>query len=347
MTGEPDDAAPSEGRQAGFVLVSVLGLILLFVTVSATYAVKARLLALQTGNRIEAAQLGALADGAVLFAADALRRPAASLPDAGAGAGAGDAAAPTPAVAGKQAGVLALDGTPYDCRLDGGRRVVVSVVDQGGLLDLNAAPPAAIEDILKTAGIGWRQASTIAAEIADFRDADDDPAGTGVGEAAQYAGLGLSWGPRNAPFADADEIAQLPSAALLARLRPLFTTENENAGLDFATLSKAARALLPDEPQTLPDLARWQADSPRRFFEVTARLYRSDGSLGAARRARVDLGEAAGAMPAIRRWSLPPPEEGDGDEDGGGNAAGLDASGSPFCAVLMQALRPAEADPPG
>ena len=156
------DAADTAVGEAGFVLLSILSVVMLFVAVAAGLAITARLHALQAANGRDAVVFEALADGAALFAIDALRE--------------------FPALAdGNPSAVrdpLPRDGTPLVCPLDpplaasdaraatpSGRRAVLSIADQGGLLDLNAAPEPMMTAFFAAAGVDARTASGLAGAI--------------------------------------------------------------------------------------------------------------------------------------------------------------------------------------
>lgn len=75
----------------------------------------------------------------------------------------------------------------------------------GATLDVNAAPEPLLAAVLRNAGVPPARADTLAASLADWRDADDEPREMGA-ERAWYAARGLA-PPRNAPFVDRREIA--------------------------------------------------------------------------------------------------------------------------------------------
>ncbi|WP_019996595.1 type II secretion system protein GspK [Aureimonas ureilytica] len=322
-----------EDGEAGFVLLSVLLAAILFVGVAASFAVRARLVTLQTGNRSELARAQALADGAALFVADALRPPPRQAPTSQAilaAALSGEAtAAPPP-----EPLPLPFDGTPLSCALPGGGggRLELSAVDQGALLDLNGASVPMLRDFFEAAGLGGETARRLAEEIGDFRDPDDDPQSNGIGERAQYWQAGLAWGPANRPFVDVEEVARLPSVtpALLARLRPLLTVQNPRAGLDLALTPAASHGVLPPEATERPNLKRWQLASSRTNFAVDARLRRGDGSLAAGRRALVTFGGPDNGELRVLRWSRPP--------FGEDKTSAAPSQGDAFCSLLATAL---------
>ncbi|MBB3997053.1 type II secretion system protein GspK [Aureimonas pseudogalii] len=324
--GEGDD---------GFVLLTVLVVIVLFVGLAASLAVKSRLLAMQAANRGVATRAQARVDGAALFVADALRpvprRPLdAEAVLAAATAGSTGANAPAPALPAPLP--LPVDGSPVVCRLsDDGTRLLVRVVDQGGLVDLNGAPVAMLRAVFAAAGLDGQIALRLADEVADFRDPDDDPQANGVGERAQYAQKGLPWGPRNGAFGDVGEIAQLPSAdpAALARILPLLTVWNPRAGVDFTAMDVAARARLAADAARQPDLARWQLASERGRFSVEIRLIDPRGVAKAARGALVGFdGDTPGEL-RVQRWWRPLSQPSSGETEG---------NDAPVCGSLRRVL---------
>lgn len=359
MTG--DDAAQedrgedrAEAGEAGFVLLSVLLAVALFMAAAASFAVKSKLAAMQAGNRLEQARARALTDGAVLFAVDALTAAQAAAPPPRAPATApapsraptsADTASTAPAKAQAKAPVLpfASDGTPLSCSFSDGRTMEIAVIDQGGLLDLNVASPEMMVDLLRETGLDGERALQMASGIVDFRDENDLPEAGGASEAALYREAGKPWGPRNGGFLAAAEIAQLPAFPpdLLVRLQPLFTVYNTQVGVDFAVMDRRARALFPKEIKGLEPLERWLLASPRRAFSVEAALRRDDGTVSAARHGLVTFGETTpetatdGAgkphPPRIVEWRemLMPPR------DPSPVAA---AAASPFCRNLRRAL---------
>jgi general secretion pathway protein K len=304
---------------------------MVFVAVAASFAVKSRLSAMRTVNRVEAATEGALVDGAVLFAADALR-PAAVPSQERKSRDAPTVAQPAVAPASPKPGarVLPVNGQAVACATGSGARLEIRVVDQGGLLDLNAAPVAMLRTFLNAAGLEAAIARRLADEIADFRDSDDDPQSNGIKESAQYAHENLPWGPRNAPFSDPAEFGQLPSAtpAIVAQLVPMLTIANPRASLDLGVMDRAARGKLPRDAARSAEIKRWLMPSKGTDFVVEARLRRDDGSLTAGRRALVGFSQENGAL-RIRQWE-------------GRTSDGADwpnpAKGSPFCTKLAIAL---------
>lgn len=341
MTGAADEASEagtSREGEAGFVLLSVLLAVALFMAAAASFAIKSQLAAMQAGNRLEQARARALADGAVLFAVDALAQAQAPA-ETGAKTGAERAAdAPARPSAPRP---FAEDGLRLACPLSAERSIELSVSDEGGRLDLNAAPPEMIADLLRLTGLDGERAFQIAGAIVDFRDENDLPESGGASEAALYGEAGKPWGPRNGAFLDVAEIAQLPAFPpdLVARLQPLFTVDNARPGLDMAVMDRRARVLFPKETRGIEALERWRQPTGRKAFSIDAALRRADGTVAAARHGLVTFGgnspealaEDARKIlpPRIRDWreTLVPPAD-----------PRRQLSASPICESLRRAL---------
>ncbi|MER2268232.1 type II secretion system minor pseudopilin [Methylobacterium oxalidis] len=214
MRRVPAPAGRSVGA-SGFVLPMVLAVLMAVAAgaMAATQLVQTRVAV--TASRLNTLRLQGLADGAARLAAVSLlvergrRLPGLGLPE---------------------------NGTAVACALSGGVRLQVTVQDQAGLIDLGTAPRTLMEDAFRALGVPDRDATTLAAEIVDYRDPDDVPEPGGGAEAPQYRSRGLAYGPRNGPFATIDELDQLPSMTedMAARLRPAVTVYNPGGGFDPA-----------------------------------------------------------------------------------------------------------------
>jgi general secretion pathway protein K len=237
----------SAGRdgEAGFVLPSVVA-VLVVIAAAAALATQQ----LQTHTRITAARLDrlrlqGLVDGTARFVAMSLlnerarRLPGLALPE---------------------------NGSAIACPMPGGGVIRIAVQDQGGLIDLNASPRPLMEDAFRALGLPDTEASTLAAEIVDDRDPDDNPEPGGGAEAPQYKARGLAYGPRNAPFNAVDEIDRLPSMTrqIAATLRPALTVWNTGGGLD-PTLNPALMARGGAQAEGLRQHAK---GSPHQFYEI-------------------------------------------------------------------------------
>ncbi|MDR7038610.1 general secretion pathway protein K [Methylobacterium sp. BE186] len=279
-----------ETSQAGFVLPTVLAVLIVVSGLAAAITLRTRATIALTAAARDRIVLDAETDGIVnlvgLWLAQEARgrAPASGLP---------------------------LDGRAVRCTLDAGRTVTVAVQDQGGLIDLNASPRPVLEEALRRLGIGAGDALAVAAQIVDFRDPDDIPEPNGGAESRRYREERLGYGPRNAPFASPDEIDQLPAMtpATYARLRPALTVHGGTAGFDAARMEWRLAPLLPADALG-PVAASRPSDGIR--FEVTAMVEAGRGarSIRAGIVALDDPARPAGALLSWRRpteWSAGEP----------------------------------------
>ncbi|GJE16999.1 type II secretion system minor pseudopilin [Methylobacterium marchantiae] len=272
-------AGPEEG---GFVLPAVLIILIVLSAAAATAALRLQTHTRLAGQRADGLRLQGLADGITRLVAFGLvversyRAPRLGLPE---------------------------EGSPVLCQLPKGRSARIALRDQGALLDLNTTPRPQMEEDLRALGVPDRDAGTLAAEIVDFRDADETPEPGGGAEAAQYRARGLAHGPRNGPFVRADEIEQLPSMnpALAAVLLPVVTVFNPNGRLDTTRLRKVATA------EGIRQPAR---PSQRQFLRVEVSVADATGAR-AGRSALVSTGNAPVGI-GIVEWvrSVPAPQAG-------------------------------------
>jgi general secretion pathway protein K len=125
------------------------------------------------------------------------------------------------------------DGHAMRCSADGAHTVTLSVQDQAGLVDLNAASLNTVRALGEALGLDPEAARALADRIADFRDSDDDvlPAGA---EEREYHEAGASLPPKNAPFQDIGELDQVlgMSDELRKRLAKFVTIHSEQDGVD-------------------------------------------------------------------------------------------------------------------
>lgn len=121
------------------------------------------------------------------------------------------------------------DGRAYAWAFDG-VPVEVRIVDEGGKVDLNAAPPALLAGLVRALGAEPSRAQAIAAAIVDWRDADSLQAPNGA-EDADYAAAGLPYGAKDAPFESLGELRLVlgMDADLYRRLLPNVTLHSQRA----------------------------------------------------------------------------------------------------------------------
>ena len=138
------------------------------------------------------------------------------------------------------------DGTVYEWTFDGAE-VRISIQDEGGKIDLNAAPDELLRGLFRSVGLDDDAAAALVDIIADFRDPDDLRHLHGA-EDADYAAAGLPHGAKDAPFATLDELHQVigMTRGLYDSVVPALTVYSEAETIDPRTAPRAALMALPD-----------------------------------------------------------------------------------------------------
>ncbi|QDA56898.1 general secretion pathway protein GspK [Thermomonas aquatica] len=189
----------------GAALLLVMWLILLLSGLVAGYAVAARIESMQ-GNGLargiaarEAARAGVEYAAARMLDPDPARRWAA-------------------------------DGRDYRFPFDAAQ-VVVSVRDEAGKIDLNAASHDLLLGFFVALGEKRDLANRLAGAIMDWRDQDSLTQPAGGAEDDDYAAAGLAWGAKDAPFETVAELEQVMGMrpALFASAAPYLTVFSGNA----------------------------------------------------------------------------------------------------------------------
>lgn len=99
------------------------------------------------------------------------------------------------------------DGRPYEFAFEG-MQVTLSVTDESGKVDINAADPQILANLFLSIGAEELEALQLADAIIDFRDPDDLMMPHGA-ELPEYEAAGLPYGPKNAPFELITELQQV------------------------------------------------------------------------------------------------------------------------------------------
>ncbi len=156
------------------------------------------------------------------------------------------------------------DGTEYELVL-GGDRARITVHDEFGKIDLNAAHDAAIRLLLVGLGVGDREADALVDAIADYRDADDLRRLNGA-EDGDYRAAGLDYGAKDARFEAVDELRRVlgMTPALYRELAPLVTVYSGRRGINPVTAPKELLLAIPgvDTQRIEAFAADRNADSP-------------------------------------------------------------------------------------
>ncbi len=116
------------------------------------------------------------------------------------------------------------DGRSQNLVFDGAQ-VEISVRDETGKVDLNAAGPELLAALMRTQGEPADSAARIAGAILDWRDEDNLVQIAGGAEDSNYAAAGLAWGAKDAPFETVAELEQVLGMrpALFHALAPYLT----------------------------------------------------------------------------------------------------------------------------
>jgi general secretion pathway protein K len=103
--------------------------------------------------------------------------------------------------------------------------VDVSIVDEQGKIDINAADPALLGAFFRALGIPADKATSLSSAMADWRDADPLTQAQGGAEDPDYAAAGLPYGAKDAPFETVAEMEQVlgMTPAIYARAEPFLT----------------------------------------------------------------------------------------------------------------------------
>ena len=155
----------------------------------------------------------------------------------------------------KQAIFTLLDNDPTRRRLFDGREyglslgdgtIVVSIQDEAGKIDLNAAPVSLLQGLFVSLGLTPEISEILAHRVADFRDGDDvrQPGGA---EDRDYRDAGLAFAPKNRAFELRQELGHVigVTPALLAAALPLVTVHSEQAGIDLRVAPAGVLRALP------------------------------------------------------------------------------------------------------
>jgi general secretion pathway protein K len=115
------------------------------------------------------------------------------------------------------------DGRPYKFGY-GEAEIEIRIRDDSGKIDINAPNPERLTGLFTARGMELEQAEALAAAIVDWTDGGDLAQPNGA-EIDDYKALGLSYGPKNAPFDTVSELQQVlgMSYELYSRVEPSLT----------------------------------------------------------------------------------------------------------------------------
>ncbi len=215
-------AAPGTGgdRPRGLALVMVLWVLVLLSVIAAGFTATTRTEMRLVANLVDGARAEALAEAGVYRAILALLEP-------------------------DETQHWRADGTVYTFRFEGGK-VLVSIQDEGGKIDLNQAPPELLRGLFISMGLDEHEADALIDAVGDFRD-PDQLRGLNGAEDLDSEAAGLAHGAKDAAFEAVDEFRQVLGVdqALYERLAPLLTVYSDITRINPYTASRGVLSALP------------------------------------------------------------------------------------------------------
>jgi len=207
--------------QRGVALVLVLWMLALLSIIGANLVFSSRTAVLVAGNLYARAKAEAAADAGVHKAIQELYRAQAD-PQRWTG-----------------------DGRTHSWTFEGAT-VRVTILDESGKIDLNAAPTWLLKGLFRALGANEPDADALADAVADWRDADDLRSLHGA-EKSDYAAAGRDYGPANAPFETIEELRQVlgMSDDLFRKLESLVTVYTRQDGINSTVAQREVLLALP------------------------------------------------------------------------------------------------------
>ncbi|MCB2101833.1 MAG: general secretion pathway protein GspK [Rhodobacterales bacterium] len=224
MSARPP-AAPlptGNGKRRGFALVVVLWMLIILSTTALTLSTELRVETRAAVNAQELARAGALADAGVYRGIAALLDTSLNPDERW-----------TP------------DGRVYEETFDD-QVLKISLQDENGKIDLNAADPLLLRQLLLARDMESQAADRLVDHILDWKDEDDLRRLNG-GEAPDYEAEGLAVLPANRPFLAVDELRTVAGMTepLFRALAPALTVYSGKPGVNPQTAPRLALMSLP------------------------------------------------------------------------------------------------------
>jgi general secretion pathway protein K len=274
---------PETKGEDGFALITVLWAVLILATIAASIMATGRTESRLSRTHLDMAELDAVADAAINIAILHLLDPTAEVrPPA--------------------------DGTPVTVEF-AGQRVVVTVLDESGKVDLNMADAELLRRLLVAAGVGTDAAQPLVDKILDWREPGEGKRLNGA-KAKEYRDAGILYGPRGAPFESVEELQLVLGITpeLYARLAPSLTVYSQTPWVDPAFAPKDVLTALTGmggEPVSTVLAERGTGTTGGvmvgHAFSISAEVEGTD-RLSVARTAVIRLSGAPGAPLGIYQW---------------------------------------------
>lgn len=150
---------------------------------------------------------------------------------------------------------------------------LVSFTSEAARIDLNAAPKEILANLFEVLGTDQRAAGDIADRIVGWRT--PPKANSADDEEALYLAAGLTYAPREAPFAHVNELSLVlgVSPELAERVLPFVTVFNKSPEIDVLIAAPEVIAALPGmTPETLNGFLKQRESLPRDKDAIAAAL---------------------------------------------------------------------------
>lgn len=136
----------------------------------------------------------------------------------------------------------------------GAARLAVTITDEGGKIDLNAADPQLLRNLFISRGLDESAADSLIDSLADWRDPDSLKRLHGA-EKEDYIAAGLKYGPANSNLTAIEELRQVlgMNDALYAMVVPLVTVFSGQPGINPASAAREVLLTLPGANRAMVD----------------------------------------------------------------------------------------------
>jgi general secretion pathway protein K len=169
-------------------------------------------------------------------------------------------------LAGGTTGLASTDGQPIRCVMPNDGVAAIAIDDEGGKVDLNAAPRPLLALLFRGFGAAPDEAARLAGAVADFASGTPDPVLADL-QTRAYADADRPYGPKKALLEttlELDQVIGMPHN-LFRRLLPYVTVHSRQPGIDPKRASLALLAALIGER---PDVS---AGSTREALDESVR----------------------------------------------------------------------------
>ncbi len=155
------------------------------------------------------------------------------------------------------------DGQAHEITL-ADAKVNISVLDESGKIDINAAATELLKGLFLSAGLRDEEAAALLDAVQDWRDADNLRRPNGA-EEPEYRAAGLKYKPANSPFQTIEELQLVLGMKpdIYRRIAGVITVYARQPGLNAAIASRAALLALPGVTAEQVDGYMAQRDAAR------------------------------------------------------------------------------------